>query len=796
MKISADWLSDYVDLTGVSPADLAERLTVRTAEVEGLETVQRAVQGLVVAEVVTAMPFDAGGRLRHIVTVDVGDGRRFQTVCGAPNVRVGMKSAFAPAGTSLFGGIAVATAELYGHRSEGVLCAPGEVGLGSTKDGIIEVPVGVAPGTPLASLIAATDTIIEIDNKSLTHRPDLWGHYGFAREIAAILGRPLKPWQADNLPDDSRLPPWPVHIEDTTDCPLYSALAFDVTADAVSPLSMQARLYSLGHSPVSALVDVTNYVQFELGQPTHAFDARSLANVRVARSGSARSFTTLDGRTWQLVGDDLLIWNGETPVALAGIMGGLDSRIRPDTRSLVLESATFRASRIRGTSVRLGLRTDSSLRFEKKPPPLYAKLAAGRILRLLREGGLSPTVRSQYTAVGDFREAPRTITLAPGWLAKRAGADIGDDTAARILRSIGFGVDTTADGGMAVSVPAFRSTTDISIPEDISEEVFRLYGYDNITPKAAMGPARPVTPNAVTQNQHGIRKLLSHAHRYVEVQTYSWHADDWLETIRYAPQRPLLVRNPITPTRRQMRDTLVPNLLAAAHQNRNVAETYRFYELGRTFWLDDDGAKDEDDELCAVLVDQTGTSPERSLRALQSAIEDVAAAAGIPAPRFVPWAGDPARPWLQTGRALSIVRDGIVVGQLGIVPDELAKKLVNAGHVAFAVLPASALSGALFPATRYAAPPQFPGSWQDFTFVWPVSRGYTQLLATLDTFAHPMVEAREFVTVYQPKRSPTANYSFRFLLRAAERTPTQEDLDGFRAAFLDFVHVGGLTLVG
>ena len=194
MKISADWLSDYVDLAGVSPAELAERLTVRTAEVEGVETVTRAVDGLVVAEIVTAAAFDAGGRLRYAVTVDVGGGRRFQTVCGAPNVRVGMKSAFAPAGTSLFGGVAVATAELYGQRSEGVLCAPGEIGLGSTKDGLVEVPGSVATGTTLSSLVPATDTIIEIDNKSLTHRPDLWGHYGFAREVAAILGRPLTPW--------------------------------------------------------------------------------------------------------------------------------------------------------------------------------------------------------------------------------------------------------------------------------------------------------------------------------------------------------------------------------------------------------------------------------------------------------------------------------------------------------------------------------------------------------------------------------------------------------------------------
>lgn len=796
MKISADWLSDYVDLSGVSPAELGERLTVRTAEVEGVEVVERAVRGLFVVEIVAAEPFDAQGKLRHHVTVDGGAHGTFRTVCGAPNVRVGMRSVFAPAGTALAGGVGVAVAELYGRRSEGVLCAPGELGLGSGKEGIVELPADVAVGTALDTLVAPTDTLIEIDNKSLTHRPDLWGHYGFAREIAGILGRPLGPWLADTLPTEGDLPPWPVQVEDATDCPLYSAIAFDVVGNRVSPMRMQSRLYALGHNPQSALVDVTNYVQFELGQPTHAFDARFLERVRVARAGAVREFTTLDGRTHPLLADDLLILNGEVPVALAGIMGGLDSRIQPDTRSLVLESATFRASRVRHTSVRLGLRTDSSLRFEKKPPPLYTRLAAGRILRLLREAGLQPALRSRYTAVGDFRDQPRTITLVGGWLERRAGTPLSDDTAATLLRSIGLGVRRTADGGLDVEVPPFRGEADLATKEDISEEVFRLHGYDNFVPRPPAAPLMPVAPDPVSRNLHRARRVLSQAHAFVEVMTYSWHADDWLAELGYTPPSPLVVANPITPTRRQMRDTLVPNVLAAAHQNRNHAESYRFYELGRTFWVDAAGVKQEADELCAAVVEQAGGTPESSLRALRSVVDDLATAAGLAAPRLVPCDSVAGKPWLKKGRALAIVVGGATVGHVALLPDELSRTLLNRGHVAVLVLSMAALSGEVFPATTYVPPALLPGSWQDFTFVWPVARGYAGLVDTLDTFAHPMIEGREFVTVWQAAASRTANYSFRFVLRVPDRTPTQADLDGFRAAFLAFVAEARLELVG
>lgn len=789
MKISADWLSDFVDLSGLDPDALAETLTVRTAEVEGVELVKRRIAGVVVGEITRAELFDGGGKPRYACTVDIG-GRTYETVCGAPNVRVGMKSAFATAGTLLQSGEEVAETTLYGRVSEGILCAPGEIGLGTTKDGILDIPVTVPTGTPLVELLPETDTIIEIDNKSLTHRPDLWGHYGFAREFAAVFGRTLRAYEVDDLPTEGAAVR--IAVDDALDCPLYSALGFTVSHNPASPLRIQSRLLSLGHAPINMLVDVTNYVQFELGQPTHAFDARCLNDVRVARAGSARPFTTLDGKTWKLQADDLLIWNGDEPVALAGIMGGLDSRILADTRSLVLESATFKASRVRQTSVRLGLRTDSSLRFEKKPPPVYARIAAGRILYQLREAGLEPQATTKYTAVGEFHDAPRTVSLGPGWLARRAGTPLDHPTVTRILTSIGLGCDVTPEGGYTVTIPPFRSVADLSIPEDISEEVFRLYGYDNFTPKPPDGPLAPVPPHTATRCHHRARRVLSQGHRFTEVQTYSWFANDFIKGIDYEPAHPLTLKNPIGANNSRMRDTIVPNLLAAAQANRNVAERYRLYELGRTFTIGEDGQKREANQLAGIVVDQTGASPEVSLRTVRAAIDDVCLASGLGTPTFVPCESGP--PWQRKGRALRVSIGATELGHVGVLPDALAAKRLNAGHLVWFSIATAPLEVEVYPAVKHVAPPQFPGSWQDFTFTWPVVDGYAALMSLLDTFAHPLIQDREFVSVYQPKASSTANYSVRYLLGIADRTVTQADLDDFRAKFLVFVATSFLTL--
>ncbi|MFN7142673.1 MAG: phenylalanine--tRNA ligase subunit beta [Myxococcota bacterium] len=793
MKISVDWLSDFVDLSGIPPERLAEELTVRTAEVEGWEIVRRSVAGLLIVEVVRAEPIGDGGRTLHAVTVDAG-GRRYETVCAAPNVRVGMKAAFAPAGAKL-ANVTVAAATVHGFPSEGMLCSPAEIGMGSAKDGLLECPADIDNGTPLEEHVPAEDMLIEIDNKSLTHRPDLWGHYGFAREFASIFERPLQPFDTADLAAYDALPDYPVSVEDATDCPVYSALAMHVTKNPASPLKIQRRLLALGSTPINALVDVTNYVQLELGQPTHAFDARNIGKVRVGRAGANTTFTTLDGKGWKLQPDDLLIYDDATPAALAGIMGGHGSQVQPDTRAILIESANFRAARIRTTSVRLALRTDASLRFEKKLPPVFTRLATGRIVRHLADWGLSPEATSRWTAVGDLKDEPRTIRIPAGWLTKRAGVDVPNTLAKKILGSVGFGVDEAPDGGLTVAVPPFRGLFDIAIPEDISEEVFRLYGYDNIAATPPKSTLHSVLPHVPTRNHHRMRRVLSQAHGYVEVQTYSWYADDWNQALGYTPTDTVDIRNPIAVARRHMRTTLVPNVLAVANQNRKVRSAFRVYEIGKVFSLVD-GRKHEENHLAGVSVDQGGDRPvETHLRSVRGALDDLATVTGLGAFTYVPVSAATPHPWCKPGTALEIRVGDTLVGHVGVLPAALRPRVLDGGHAVWFSLRTGPIEGDLYPAVPYTAPPAFPGSWQDFTFVWPVGQGYAALDALLAGFSHPVVTGREFVTVYRAKGSDTANYTFRFVMRLADRTLGTEDIESFRAAFLAFKEQAGLKLV-
>lgn len=790
MILSLDWLSDFVDLNGIAPDEIAEKLTVHTAEVEGCETMRRVSQGIVVGRIKTIERLNPQTVLAQ---VDVG-GRTVETVCGAPNAAAGAVVAAALPDARLADGSRVVPTTVYGRTSQAVLCSPAELGWGTAHDGLLLLPDDLAPGTPLGALAADEDVLIEIDNKSLTHRPDLWGHYGFARELSAIFGRPLRPYPLADLSPFDRLPAVEVAIDDPEDCPYYAALRVEAGANRPSPAVLQRRLHAVGSRSRNLLVDVTNYVQFELGQPTHAFDGDKVRSIRVARSGVEQEMQTLDGKPWKLLPDDLLIHEGQRPIAIAGIMGGLESEVSPETRTLLLESANFRAARIRRTSVRLGLRTDASLRFEKKLPPVYARTAVARILALFTEAGYDHRPVSRLSSAGDAQDQPRTIHLPPGYISRRAGVEIPDSTTTAILASIGFGCRPDAQGGLEVTVPPFRGRSDISIPEDVSEEVMRLYGYGRITPRLPDAPVRSTPPHVQTLNQHRARRVLAQGHGFIEVQSYCWFADDWLKAINYTPARQTLnIVNPLAPDRRRMRETLLPNLLAFVLQNRREADRFRLFELGRLFWIDAAGEKQESNELSGVAVDQTGASAEAEFRSVRGAIDDLATATGL-APLEYRRAAPGGPPWTATQATLDILREGRCVGQLGLLPTSLRKKVLDAGCAVWFTLAIDELAGPLFPAVNCRPAPVFPGSWQDFTFVWDVARGYDELRGLLQQYTHPALTELDFVTVYTPKGAATAKYTFRFLLGWPDRTISTEDIQSFRDGFLAFAKQRSLEM--
>jgi len=802
VKVSLDWISDFVDLSGIDPETIADRLTMSTAEVEDFEVVRRAVDGVVISEVVSVKPIAGGesadGAKNQLATVDCGAGR-FTTVCGAPNLREGMKSPFAPAGVTLAEGVKIGVSEVSGQKSQGVLCSPRELGMSRWHEGVLECPASLEPGAPLSRFIPTEDVVVEIDNKSLTHRPDLWGHYAFARELAAIFNRPLNPLPMVDLAEYDDLPAYPLAIDDPEGCPCYGCIEFRVAAAVPSPLVVQRRLHALGQRTYNLLVDLTNYAMLELAQPTHAFDGDRIRAIRVARMGKEGTFTTLDGQQRRMLPDDLLIWNEKEPVALAGVMGGLNSEVEPTTTKVLLESANFQRSRIRRTSVRLDLRTESAQRFEKGQPPVNVKLGIARILRLVAEAGVDHEVTSRFTVEGDLKDRFRPLEFARESFRAMAGADVPDDEVLSILHRLGFEANYDKTDRLHVGIPPHRSAHDIGIPADIVEEVLRIYGYDRIAPVMPSFPLKPLYANKPLRIEHKARRLLAGAHRFVEVQNYGWFDDRWLSAIGFEPKGALALRNPIAQPNRLLRTTLVPNMLALVGKNRAHRDRFRLFEVGQVYSLAEDGGCVETTHLAGISFHQADQPPrEEHLRAIKGALEDLGLAVGSAPLAFVPsGAGD--APWQIADHWVALRQGETPVGGLGVLDGPILEAVSpEGGQVVWFDLAMDRLDGPIFPELTYQAAPIYPGSWQDFSLVWDVARGFAALQERLDAFSHPLVMRREFLYVYRGKGLPEdkASYTYRYWLGSWERTLQSEEINEFRDALLEFFKSEGISLRG
>ena len=360
MFISMNWIKDFVDLEGLDTLKLIHQFSLSTAEVENEIFFKGSdISGIVVAEIKEIADHPESKKL-HLLKVDAGDGKLTDVVCGAPNVRLGMKTAFAKVGATI-GEITIAPRPLAGFESFGMCCSEAEIGISDDNSGIMDIKEDVAVGTDIKDLYEIDDIVFEVDNKSLTNRPDLWSHYGIAREFSAISGRPLKALEVDDLTQYNELPQVDMKIEDTL-CQRYSCLQFENISRNVSPVNMRIRLFYCGLRAINFLADMTNYLMLEVGQPMHAFDSRKVGKIRIKRFENPLTFTTLDNIERNIDENTLMICNEDTPVAIAGIMGGLDSEIVEDTTTLTLESATFDAASIRKSTVRLSHRTDASIR--------------------------------------------------------------------------------------------------------------------------------------------------------------------------------------------------------------------------------------------------------------------------------------------------------------------------------------------------------------------------------------------------------------------------------------------------
>lgn len=803
MFLSLNWLKDHVDLDGLSPERIGHELTMRTALIEGLVDQRATLAGVVVGEVLECGPHPGADRLK-LCRVEYGAGEVASVVCGAPNVEAGQKIFYAPVGTSLPNGMKLKAAKIRGEASAGMICAEDELGLGPEHDGILVLDAALEPGRPAGELDGYADVLFDIDNKSITHRPDLWGHYGFARELAAIFGRELRPLALrDDLRAGASAPV--LQLADDGGCGRYAALCVDDTPGR-APDWMRFRLVACGMRPINRLVDLSNYVMLELGQPTHPFDRDRVAadtlGVRSAREGEV--LVTLDDERRELHADDIVIVDGERIVALGGIMGGADAEVSESTRRVVLESACFDPIRVRRTSSRLGLRTDALARFEKDLDPALAEQALRRYAWWLGELSPEAVIHADYALAGEAAAPARTLALAPAMVSARLGLQVEADEIERVLGAVGFEC-ARGDDALDVRVPSWRATRDVTLPEDLVEEVGRLVGYDRVpdhSPSARMVlGARDPLPAL----EDALRTALAGSAGFTEVYHYSTVSDRALELVGWSDDgaRPVL-SNPLQKDASRLRPALAPALLEQLEAWLRHAPAVRCFEIGRGYALRD-GEMHESREL-AILHASRETDDARDLvRALRGVVDHVFETTGRALPelaRVEPAAGEP---WFHPQRTASVRRGDTELGRLGAVAPQVLARLGVEGAAGLIVLDLEALCADPVVGVGYEPVPRMPASRYDMTFVLDYASSVHDLLAALRSPSDKKRAKRlrhlarvEAFDVYRgaPHGADERAVSVRFVFQSDERTLKTDELTKAMASVGELAQEWGARLPG
>ncbi len=711
MLLSMNWISDFVDLSGLDKVALIKRFSLSTAEVEDIIVKGADTYGVIVARIASVENHPNSKKL-HLLKVDTGSGL-VDCVCGAPNVREGMKVAFAQAGGSVCGN-AIGEATVAGYKSFGMCCSEAELGISADHAGLMELPEEIALGTDIKSVYDLDDIIFEVDNKSLTNRPDLWGHFGIAREFATLADRSLKTPALTDTDAYRDLPAVDITIAEPTLCYRYIGIKADNIKVKVSPVNMRIRLYYCGSRAINLLADLTNYVMMELGQPMHAFDLRRADAITVRRFETPFSFKTLDGQDRVIDENTLMICKGDTPVAVAGVMGGLDSEIEDDTDSLLLESACFDGVGIRKTSTRLGLRTDASMRYEKMLDPELPLFATRRLLALLLSIDSGARVISSLTDVYAHRYETIKLSIDKAYVDRYTGIDISADQIEKTLVALGFGVARTGDV-FDVTVPSWRATKDVTIKADLIEEITRIYGYDNFAVNTTKSPLAPIRRERTNTDDDRIKDMLVASYALHEVHSYIWCDAVKYKELGIEIEQNVKVINAQTPDHATLRYSMVPTLLSFLNENRAYADSFGIFEIGRTVnGTKPDGTCDEHKRLGIALFSRTEDEETLYLRLrdifdriARSILHKDAEFAVDPAPRYG---------WQHPVNTASVSIDGKCVGFFSVPHPAVGSKIDKKAAIAFGELDMEAFSTTEIAMQKYAEPSKFPGIDIDLSF--------------------------------------------------------------------------------
>lgn len=795
MKFSINWLKEYVEVK-LTPQELSDRLTMASLEVDSIEESYAFMDTVVLGRITEAVKHPNADKLQ-LCKVDIGSGELQDVVCGAPNAKAGMQVAMAKVGTTLPNGLTLKSTKIRGEKSEGMLCSASELGLNEDHSGILDLNFELPLGTSLSAALGLDSATLEVD---LTpNRVDCASIIGIAREVAAIQKTDLRlPAIETKFDNDSNAinQDTSVTVEAKDHCPRYAARLVKNVKIKPSPDWLKSYLLSVGLRPINNIVDITNFVLMECGQPLHAFDFDTLAEnrivVKLAKDGD--KFTTLDGKERSLTSEMLMICDGEKPVGIAGVMGGLNSEITDKTQNVLIESAYFAPSSIRKTSKKLGLKTDASFRFERGVDYEGALFALDRAADLMVRLGEGELVDGLIDVKGNLPE-PVVIRLEMAMVSRLLDLPLTSLEVRDLLTSVGFACKpestdfavTVEDVILRVTVPTFR--VDVKLPEDLIEEIARLYGYDHIPVKLPVIPVDPSkTPEIIDFNT--LLKIKMSGLGFNEIVSYNFIPAQSCDRLGFAAEDPrrnvVKLLNPLSEELAVLRSSLVPGLLHnmahnAAHQQKNL----KTFEIAKTFVMYDEELPKETETMAALwtgLRHEPGWQQENpaDFYDLKGTAEALFAGLHINDVRFAAIADDDlAYSYLKPGHRAVIMAGERILGSLGELD---AKTLKNFGlkQTAFVLeLDIENLKISLAPVKYEISNTRFPSTSRDITMLVDKSVTAAEILAFIKAAKPRFMESAEVVAVFEGDKIAKGkkSVSFRMHYRSPEKTLEDGDVN-------------------
>ena len=790
MKVSLNWLKEFVDLDGITPEEIVHRFNLTTAEIEHVEYKGADTEKVVFAKVLSVAKHPLSEKL-HILKVNDGSIEPVQVVCGAPNVREGMITAFAQIGAKV-SGHKISKAKLAGEESFGMCCSEAELGIGSDDNGIMDITDNVTIGADIKSFYPIDDVVFEIDNKSLTNRPDLWGHYGLAREIACMFHKKLKDLKVVDLNKYKANKELNISIE-SKNCFRYSSIAVENIAVKKSPVFMKIRLCYCGMRDINLLADITNYLMLEVGQPMHAFDYAKVDGITVVDAKPGMELLTLEGEKHEIPAGAIVVCDRKKqPVAIAGIKGGMAASISDTTNSLLLESAVFDATSIRKASINIGLRTDSSIRYEKSLDPENTVVAIARVIYLLSSIDKGMKVISRLTDVYNHKYPKIEISTSVDFIESRIGQKIGEARIINILESLNFDVKNK-NGILKVKVPSFRATKDVSIKEDLVEEVARVYGYDNIEPKTVDVTLEPKTQSREHVLEYAVKRLLCDKFGASEVHSYIWNYEDFNKEVGIDSKSYVRLVDSTNSGQSGIRSELLPTMIKFFHENKNSYDDIRIFEIGRVCsGLSEGKHAVEEKKLAILFASKTATDEELYFRmksVIQSVGEVLLHNTGI---KFVE---AKTRNFMHPVNSCAIVYDEEKIGEMGVLNPVVVKNIDKAFKVSILELNFSMLSS--IPEIEQKAKPvsKYQSVNLDFNFLIPNNKKYVDVDNVIKVFKPKLNFEIVLKDIYENESlGDFYSLTFNVTISSNEKTLSGEDIDKFSNRFIEHMKQNGYNL--